>query len=254
MITRSSTPIHRHVVVTMADPPLAAGLRNEATVEVVELSGDRSRLPVAEARNTGAAAARALGAELLVFLDVDCLPDAALVGRYQAAAEDQAAAGSLLCGPVAYLPPPPEDGYVLDQLAGHPPHAARPSPNPGELRTDGDPRLFWSLSFAVTAGTWRRVGGFDERYAGYGAEDTDFAMAAAQAGVPLSWVGGATAYHQWHPTQSPPTQHLTDILRNGRLFASRWGWWPMEGWLAAFAERGLVRWDDTLDGYVRVLG
>ena len=36
-------------------------------------------------------------------------------------------------------------------------------------------------------------------------------------------------------------QHLDDILRNAAIFHRRWGWWPMEGWLDAFAERGLAR-------------
>lgn len=246
MVDASSRPAHGHVVVTMADPALAAELRSRSEVTVVELDTDPAALPLAAARNAGAVAALALGADLLIFLDVDCLPDADLVRHYQAAVQPSArpsSGGSLLCGPVAYLPPPPEGGYDLDRLAEHRPHPARPVPEPGRLQPDGDPRLFWSLSFAVTADTWHRVGGFDERYVGYGAEDTDFAMAAAQAGVPLTWVGGATAYHQWHPTNTPPTQHLDDILRNGELFADRWGWWPMEGWLRAFAEQGLISWD-----------
>ena len=32
-------------------------------------------LPLAAARNVGAAAALTLGAELMIFLDVDCLPE-----------------------------------------------------------------------------------------------------------------------------------------------------------------------------------
>ncbi|MEV8529436.1 DUF6381 family protein [Streptomyces sp. NPDC052000] len=79
----------------------------------------------------------------------------------------------------------------------------------------GDPRLFWSLSFALTAATWERVGGLCEDYTGYGAEDTDFAARATSRGVGLWWVGGAPAYHQYHPTHSPPVQHLDDILRDG---------------------------------------
>ena len=64
-------------------------------------------------------------------------------------------------------------------------------------------------------------------------------------------MGGATAYHQWHPTQVPPLGHLDDILRNGAIFARRWGWWPMEGWIDAFADRGLIHWDTTEETYVR---
>ena len=118
--------------------------------------------------------------------------------------------------------------------------------------TGGDHTLFWTLSFAVRRDTWHRVGAFCEDYVGYGGEDTDYGQSARRAGVGLTWVGGAWAYHQHHPTGSPPVQHLDDILRNGSIFHRRWGWWPMEGWLAAFAERGLVgfeggRWQRAAD-------
>ena len=90
------------------------------------------------------------------------------------------------------------------------------------------------------------VGGFCELYQGYGGEDTDFAMLARQAGLGLTWVGGAAAYHQWHPAGSPPVEHLTDIVRNAALFAERWGWWPMGGWFTEFEALGLAR--RTSDG------
>ena len=91
------------------------------------------------------------------------------------------------------------------------------------------------------------LGGFCEDYAGYGAEDTDLAFAARAAGMPLTWVGGAHAWHQHHPTQDPPTGHVRDIVRNARVFHRRWGCWPMVGWLTAFAEAGLVDWEPSGD-------
>ena len=130
------------------------------------------------------------------------------------------------------------------------PHPARPIPPEDEVQRGGDHALFWTLSFAVTAGTWRLLGGFCEDYVGYGGEDTDFGQVAARAGVELAWVGGAWAYHQHHATETPPVHHLTDILRNATLFHRRWGWWPMRGWLTAFAERGLARHDPAADRWV----
>jgi len=56
-------------------------------------------------------------------------------------------------------------------------------------------------------------------------------------------VGGAHAYHQWHPTTTPPWQHLDDILRNSATFARRWGEWPMAGWLRAFEAAGAIEWN-----------
>jgi GT2 family glycosyltransferase len=110
--------------------------------------------------------------------------------------------------------------------------------------------VFWSLSFALDAATWLAIGGFDEAYTGYGGEDTDFGQRACARGVPSRALGGAVVYHQWHPAPDPPLQHLRDIVRNARLFHQRWGWWPMRGWLAAFAELGLIRYDGAADDWV----
>ncbi|MCW2993625.1 MAG: glycosyltransferase family 2 protein, partial [Conexibacter sp.] len=121
------------------------------------------------------------------------------------------------------------------------PHPARPVPPDHVLWHGGDHRLFWTLSIAVTDTVWNAVGGFCEDYVGYGGEDTDFGQLARAAGVDVCWVGGAWAYHQHHATHDPPVQHRDAIERNAALFHRRWGWWPMEGWLAAFdaADRAL---------------
>ena len=236
------------LVVGMAEPELADWHPvGEPAPVLLSLDAAPSRLPLARARNAGAAAALAAGADLLVFLDVDCIPTRELLRRYRAAADLEP--GGLLCGPVGYLPEGLHDPEAFADIAHF--HDFRPRPDAGELQR-GEHRLFWSLSFALTADTWRRVGGFDERYEGYGAEDTDYAMRAEQAGVPLVWVGGATAFHQFHPTSSPPIQHLDDILRNGALFAETWGWWPMTGWLDRWVDDGIL--ERSGSGYGRAAG
>jgi GT2 family glycosyltransferase len=240
----SRLPDH-YVLVTMDDPEAArlAGARTP-TPDSLSVTVTRGRLPLAAARNAGARRALAHGADLLVFLDVDCVPGRRALERYAAHAAD----GALLCGPVSYLPPRPRGGYrlgTLPHLAA--PHPARPAPAAGEVLRGGDHNLFWSLSFALTAGTWHRIGGFCEEYEGYGGEDTDFASSAAEAGVDVWWLGGADAYHQHHPVNDPPTRHLDDILRNGALYKRRWGSWPMRGWLEDFARLGLVRHDPITD-------
>lgn len=224
------------VAIDDADAAAAAGTR----CAVVHHAGTADGLPLAAARNRGADWALQRGAQLLVFLDVDCLPAPELLSRYRDAHHDSGF-GAILSGPVTYLPPAPESGYRLATLAGlGRPHPARPDPEPGTLLPADDYNLFWSLSFAVGARTWQRIGGFCEDYVGYGAEDTDFAATAAAAGIPFLWVGGAYAYHQHHPVSDPPVEHLDAIVRNAAIFRRRWGRWPMTGWLDAFEDRGLV--------------
>ena len=254
----STSAALRHVLVAMDDPEIArqvgtstaasADLRGRTPLptEVLEIPLSQGRLPLAAARNRGAQRGlELLGGEddLLIFLDVDCIPDAELIDAYVDASLQRPEA--LLCGPVAYLPElDPEQLDTADDTAFSSwaePHPARPAPAPGVIEDGGEHALFWSLSFAVRRHVWERIGGFDEAYTGYGAEDTDFAWRARAAGVSLAWVGGARAYHQYHPVSRPPVEHLDDILRNGRIFAGIWGHWPMEGWLQEFEKRGLVR-------------
>jgi hypothetical protein len=56
----------------------------------------------------------------------------------------------------------------------------------------------------------------------------------------MRWVGGAHAFHQFHPVSDPPVEHVHDIVRNAKVFHQRWGWWPMSNWLNAFEQRGLI--------------
>ncbi len=237
---RRVAPDAGHVVVWLDETP-APDVPALAGVTTLHVPPGPEGLRLAAGRNRGADTAIGRGATLLVFLDADCVPGADLFPLYERAAD--AHPGALLSGPVTYLP----EGFVLGTGEGldeaTAPHAARPAPPAGSTVVAGadDYPLFWSLSFAVTPATWARIGGFDERYEGYGGEDTDFAYTARSLDVPLVWVGGAHAYHQHHPTSSPPWRHLPDVVRNGGLFAERWGEWPMGGWLEAFEREGAVR-------------
>ncbi|MDQ1135665.1 N-acetylglucosaminyl-diphospho-decaprenol L-rhamnosyltransferase [Microbacterium sp. SORGH_AS 1204] len=231
------------------DEALPDGIRDADTITLHVPPGPHG-FRVGEGRNRAAAAAITAGAELLVFLDVDCLPGPDLLTAYRAAADAHPEA--LLAGAVTYLASVqrPEGARDLPFLTR--PHRARPALPAGRTRaaTAAEYDLFWSLSFAVTPGTWNRIGGFHPGYEGYGAEDTDLGWTARARNVEMRWVGGADAYHQWHPVSSPPWQHLDDILRNGAAFHERWGVWPMGGWLDAFAAAGAI--ERRGDGWARV--
>ncbi|SNT42144.1 glycosyltransferase family 2 protein [Rhodococcoides kyotonense] len=236
-LAESSVSPWQHVVVAMGDSDIACVVRESGSdATVVDIDAPRPQLPLAHARNIGASVASNAGADLLVFLDVDCIPGTDLLRHYESAA----VAGALLCGPVTYLPPRHENWTTAELHAATRPHPARPDPEPGVVEDGTDYDLFWSLSFAVTPATWSTIGGFYEGYSGYGGEDTDFAATARSAGIGLRWVGGAHAYHQYHPVSSPPVEHLDDIVRNSTLFHRRWSRWPMEGWLSEFERRGLI--------------
>lgn len=242
----------QHVIVAVADPEVHAAVDAVPAAgtsrTVLDLPVEPGPPALAAAGNLGAATAIDGGAELLVFLDADCIPGPRLIERYHEAASRPEHRPAVLCGPVTHLPPAGPTGYPLDRLHElADPHPARPAPAPHLVLASADHSLFWSPSFAVTPTTWRRIGGFCESYRGHGGpevgEGVDFAQCAAAARVPMRWVGGADTFHQHHPASDPPVEHLDDILRNAGIFRDRWGWWPKPDWLRAFEDLGLIGWD-----------
>ncbi len=206
-------------------------------IKTVHLPRSSSSLPLAAARNLGA---KNSSGENLVFLDVDCIPAPNLVSLYAEALSKNPS--YLLSGTVRYLCdflpaspslPSPAD---LDRLSA--PHRLQKTHT--KLTVTDRYELFWSLNFALTRATWEKIGGFDEAFSGYGAEDTDFAFTARAQNIPLAHLP-AKAWHQHHHTEIPPRQHLESIVKNARCFHEKWGIWPMESWLQAFSDQGLIR-------------
>lgn len=226
--------MREHVVVRMGGPDLGPALSPlPCPTRLVDLD-DVDPLPLARARNAGA---RAASGTQLVFLDVDCIPAPQLVTAYRAVADRV----GLWTGPVWYLPPlrfiaQPDCAQLRAAGRRHPAQPVAPPRGQVSLA----PNLFWSLNFAVRRDCYLRLGGFDERYVGYGGEDTDLARTAQARSVPIAQIADAHAFHQHHPSPVPPVQHLDAIIANSRVFRHKWGTWPMRGWLDAFAARGLI--------------
>lgn len=220
-------------VVTFINQPDVPWAAAPPRVRVEHLTADG--LALAQARNHAARAGRG---EVLVFLDVDCLPGPGTIARLA----DECQPGRVVMAEPRYLPPSWTPNTSPESVAL--PHHSRAGLPVG--RTDAW-HMFWSLGFAMRADDFASVGGFDEGYSGYGGEDTDFAFACRRAGMEL-WLSSAPVFHQAHAVHRPPLQHTSSIVINARRFRERWGTWPMEGWLAALASRGLVAWgDDDLE-------
>jgi len=230
-------PADEIVVVDMADSPIPM----VPPVRRLPLAVPGSALPLAAARNAGAAAT---STDHLVFLDVDCIPHPDLVGDHVRALH--AAPPAIGCGRVRYL----VEGWDRQVDAGldarSAPHPARPCPDQSTLDHD-HPELLWSLNMSASRATWDRLGGFDTGFRGYGAEDTDLGLRADRLGIPLLWVAGALAYHQWHPPSRLDPSRTGEIVANARRFRDRWQQWPMRGWLDELATIGAVRFDPVAD-------
>ncbi|TJZ84421.1 glycosyltransferase [Paracoccus hibiscisoli] len=199
-------------------------------------------LPLSAARN---AVADAACGQVLVFVDVDCIPAPDFIAGYLARMEGRR---GLFMGEVLYLPQGATDqGLDFDRLAGLAvKHSDRQGPPAQGIAPCGDYRCFWSLNFALWRADWLAGPRFDEDFTGYGGEDTDFGRAWSEAGLPIWWIAGGRVYHQYHPHCMPPVHHLHSVLRNTEVFARKWGHRTMEHWLHAFRLMGLIR--NTADG------
>ena len=231
------------LVIGYAQPEPFAGLPPVPfPVRTVAAAGEA--MPFAHARN---ACARAASGAVLAFVDVDCTPGPGLVEALEAAVRP----GRCPMGHVRYLAaddPDPGDDFDAAWAAAavHPARRfdAGPDGDPADeraVRSLDDPGEFWSTVFALTRADWERTGGFDERYLGYGGEDTDFGRALARAGVGLDWCDAARALHRWHRVQVPPLDALGSIVANVRRFADKHGELCMDYWLDQFEAGGWIR-------------
>ncbi len=205
-------------------------------VRQLQVTRTDGHLPLAAARNAAAGAATG---EVLAFVDVDCIPAPDFVADVAAMAGPGA---GLVMGEVMYLPHGAADRGPdfarFERLAVR--HSDRQAPPEAPRAPCEDYRCFWSLNFALHRDDWARSGGFDERFHGYGGEDTDFGRSLSERGIPISWIRGARVYHQHHAHCMPPIHHLRSVLRNSELFAEKWGHRTMGHWLYGFQLLGLV--------------
>jgi N-acetylglucosaminyl-diphospho-decaprenol L-rhamnosyltransferase len=231
--------LSRYVVVSMDDAPAPPG------AEILRMPiRDRDRLPLAAARNR--AVAHLDDCDLVVLLDVDCLPHPRLIETFLDASRALAVDRAVMFGPVGWLAEPVSSAELAATLAaavGMP--VKRDFPASGVAR-ETRPELFWSLAFAVAPAAHRRVGGFDEGYAGWGAEDTDYGRRAHAMDVGLWKVAEAWAFHQPHPPAYRTAGQIDAVVENARRFHGRWGDWPMPDVLAQLAAAGAISW--TPDG------
>lgn len=245
-LDRQTVPPCELVIARMQAAPFEDLPQVSFPVFEIVVDGDDHGMPLAAARN---AAARRASGEILVFLDVDCIPAPGLVEDYLRASADFP---GLLMGEVMYLPGganrPGWEVSQFEQVAVR--HSDRQGPPSSGIETCTDYRCFWSLNFSLPAQAFLASGGFDERYIGYGGEDTDFGKTLSTLGIGIAWMKGARVFHQYHEHHMPPIHHLTSVVRNAELFASKWGYRTMEHWLYAFKLMGLI---DTVGSEIRIL-
>lgn len=234
-----SHPVSELIIGVMQEDDYTDLPQTDFPIRQIRLSGQD--LCLAAARN---AVANAAQGDVLMFVDVDCIPAPDFVASYLKQMQGQT---GLFMGEVQYLPAGATDGGLdfghFDEISVR--HSDRQGPPRDGLARCRDYRCFWSLNFAMHRDCWRAAPDFDERFTGYGGEDTDFGRSLDAAGISIWWVRGGRAYHQYHPHCMPPIHHMRSVMRNADLFAQKWGHRTMEHWLYAFQLLGLIRNDPS---------
>ncbi|NIJ55445.1 glycosyltransferase family 2 protein [Dyadobacter arcticus] len=191
-------------------------------------------LPLAAARNVGMTAAKTGN---VIFIDVDCIVSPTLFANMLMVLE----AENIITAYPLYLPVLPDTGNYGDlkhKAVTHPARERIPVGQPVEHLQ------FWSLIFGIQKQTFEKIGGFDESFVGYGAEDTDFAMMFHKADFKLIFVRDYVL-HQYHDKHDPPVNHFHSIIENATRYQQKWDVLPMQRWLKAFEEMGLIKIDQA---------
>jgi GT2 family glycosyltransferase len=174
-----------------------------------------------------AVAAEAARGRLLLFCDADDVVADDWVERMVAALERHPAVGGF-----------------LDEEALNPPsvRAWRPAATPGEL-----PAPFGLLPAPIGAncGVWReayeKVGGFDERFRGAAAEETDLFWRLQLAGYQLGYAPAAVVAYRHRPTLRGMLRQWRGYGRGRAHLAARYqelGLLPTESWRDAASTSG----------------
>ena len=183
--------------------PLSLTGNNPLNIRVIHQE-DRG-FGLARARNTGA---RAAAHEILVFLDCDMMPEAGWLAehaRWHHAANDALTLGfrahvevdGLDAGAIRDRP-----GSLEDLLADHP--SERPEwieyhmTRTRELTSDDDDlfRVVTGGNLGVSRSFFEEVGGYDETFTQWGAEDTEFGYRSFTRGALLVPARDALCWHQ----------------------------------------------------------
>ena len=200
----------------------------------IHLMNEIHELPLAAARNKGISAAKT---DNVIFIDVDCIVSPTLFANMLMSLE----ADNIITAYPLYLPILPDTGNYDNLKHKAVTHPAR------ERISAGQPvehLQFWSLIFAIQKQTFEKIGGFDESFIGYGAEDTDFAMTFHKANIKLIFVRDYIL-HQYHDKYDPPVNHFHSIIDNATWYRQKWNVLPMQRWLKAFEKMGLIKIDQA---------
>lgn len=96
--------------------------------------------------------------------------------------------------------------------------------------------------FFISKTDFKKTGGFDEGYDGFGLNDEDFFTNCRSLGFSLNQIELQT-FAPERPNYRCPINHLLDFVRNAERYHAKWGVNPCINVLNAYAEAGYINED-----------
>ena len=206
-----------------SSPPLRVPASTALAVRTVRQ--ERRGFGLARARNAGA---RAASHDILVFLDGDVIAEAGLLAahaRWHHAVSDALTLGFCACvsaGGIDAAAVRDRPGSLAALFAGRPfdgPWLERHMARTADLTSGRDDafRAVTGHNLGVSRAFFEEVGGFDESFARYGGEDTEFGYRAQMRGGLLVPARDAFGWHQGRWAEGRAGKEREQELQGGKL-------------------------------------
>ena len=249
------SPTPDELVLVWMAPPSDLSLIKSDKFDIVHKFTTQGELPIAKARNKGMQAAKHAN---LAYLNVDAVISPSLFRDGLLALKDN----SVVFTSVVFLPSErcnktysdiskneQQIGYLAsnDETLPEDDNNEIPSREKENHHGKFSDDSICSTVFFIRKADFQKTGGFDEGYAGFGLNDEDFFTNCRALGYSLEQLPTRTFAPQ-RPNYQCPVNHLLDFVHNAQRFYSKWGFYPCENVLNAYAEEGYINADFKANG------
>ena len=236
----SCNPLPDELVIVWMRPPSTLSLAKSEKFNIVHKFVANAELPIAKARNKGL---REASNNLLAYINVDAVVDENFIAQGMNAWRPN----SVVFTNVAFVS---ESQWVL-------PHNTLCRIRNQELREASRDALsrqqeqdsgafsddsIRSTVFFISKLDFKKTGGFDEGYEGFGLNDEDFFTNCRSLGFLLNQIDVQT-FAPERPNYRCPINHFLDFVRNAERFHAKWGVNPCNDVLNAYADAGYINKD-----------
>jgi len=236
----SCSPLPDELVIVWMRPPSTLSLAKSDKFNIVHKFVANAELPIAKARNKGLEEATS---NLLAYINVDAVVDKNFIAQGMHAWRPN----SVVFTNVTFVP---ESQWVLphdtlcqiknqERLEESSDDLLSQQKHDGGAFSDDSIR---STVFFISKLDFKKTGGFDEGYEGFGLNDEDFFTNCRSLGFSLHQLDLQT-FAPERPNYRCPINHFLDFVRNAERFHAKWGMNPCNDVLNAYADAGYINKD-----------